>query len=141
MTVSSLAVGNNLTLDGGSVRTIFLEAQGEVADGAVAEVARLLNERLGGRTLAEIRSSLSTLLRDGADRAEVGQLHGGVRRVGDHLSQPLLPLRGDRLVIRSLAPPELLQVSLGSDAVNERNVPRCLKAAVPAPPVTRSWTW
>ena len=63
-----------LTLDGGSVRTIFLEAQGEVADGAVADVARLLNERLAGRTLAEIRSSLSALLRDGADRADVGQL-------------------------------------------------------------------
>src|SRR5215210_7863235 len=34
-----------LTLTGGAVRTIFVEARGEIADAALAEVARVLNER------------------------------------------------------------------------------------------------
>ena len=55
-----------LTLKGGAVRTIFVEARGEVADRAVAEVARLLNERLAGLTLPEIRASLVDRLRDAA---------------------------------------------------------------------------
>jgi heat-inducible transcriptional repressor len=63
-----------LTLKGGSVRTLFLEAHGVVADRAVTEVTQLLNERLSGLTLAQIRTSLSSLLRDGSDRGEVGQL-------------------------------------------------------------------
>ena len=63
-----------LTLRGGGVRTVFLEAQGELADRAVAEVAQLLNERLAGLTLAQIRTSLAARLRDGTDRGEVGQL-------------------------------------------------------------------
>ena len=56
-----------LTLTGGAVRTIFVEARGELGDEVVAEVARLLNERLAGLTLSEIRSSLADRLRDGAD--------------------------------------------------------------------------
>ena len=63
-----------LTLRSGAARTIFLEAQGQLADGAVAEVARLLNERLAGLTLAQIRATLADRLRDGTDRGEVGQL-------------------------------------------------------------------
>ncbi|HEU4628517.1 MAG TPA: heat-inducible transcriptional repressor HrcA [Gemmatimonadaceae bacterium] len=64
-----------LTLKGGAVRTIFVEAHGELADRAVAQVATLLNERLGGLTLHEIRRSLAERLRDGADRPhEVGDL-------------------------------------------------------------------
>jgi heat-inducible transcriptional repressor len=53
-----------LTLAGGSVRTIFIEAKGEVADAALAEVTRVLNERLSGSTLREIRASLAERLRD-----------------------------------------------------------------------------
>ena len=53
-----------LTLAGGSVRTIFIEAKGEVADAALAEVTRLLNERLAGSRLREIRTSLAERLRD-----------------------------------------------------------------------------
>lgn len=56
-----------LTLRGGAVRTIFVEARGELADEAVAEVARLLNERLAGLTLSEIRASLAERLRDGTE--------------------------------------------------------------------------
>lgn len=61
-----------LTLRGGAVRTIFIEVSGEIADEAVAEVERVLNERLGGLSLAEIRSTLGHRLRDAAT---VGSAH------------------------------------------------------------------
>ena len=55
-----------LTLAGGSVRTIFIEIAGEIADDAIALVQQVLNERLGGLSLAEIRTTLGTRLRDAA---------------------------------------------------------------------------
>ena len=55
-----------LSLRGGAVRTIFIEVAGEIADHALSEVQRVLNERLGGLSLAEIRQSLGTRLRDAA---------------------------------------------------------------------------
>jgi heat-inducible transcriptional repressor len=53
-----------LTLRGGGVRTIFVEVKGEIADDAIAEVQLVLNERLAGHTLAEIRATLGSRLRD-----------------------------------------------------------------------------
>lgn len=53
-----------LTLGGGAVRTIFIEIAGHIADDAIAEVQRVLNERLGGLSLAEIRQTLGARLRD-----------------------------------------------------------------------------
>jgi heat-inducible transcriptional repressor len=53
-----------LTLRGGAVRTIFIEIAGEIADNAIAEVQQVLNERLAGHSLADIRSSLASRLRD-----------------------------------------------------------------------------
>lgn len=53
-----------LTLVGGAVRTIFIEIRGEIADDAIAEVQRVLNERLGGLSLAEVRATLGARLRD-----------------------------------------------------------------------------
>ncbi len=58
-----------LTLHGGAVRTIFVEARGQVADAAIAEVTHVLNERLAGLTLREVRNSLAQRLRDGAPGA------------------------------------------------------------------------
>lgn len=55
-----------LSLKGGAVRTIFLEINGIIGDDALAEVQSVLNERLVGLTLAEIRTSLGTRLRDSA---------------------------------------------------------------------------
>jgi heat-inducible transcriptional repressor len=63
-----------LTMAGGTVRTIFVEVRGEIADVALAEVGRVLNERLAGLTLNEIRSSLGTRLRDTATGAESREL-------------------------------------------------------------------
>ena len=53
-----------LSLRGGAVRTIFIEVPGEIADDALLEVQVVLNERLAGFSLGEIRKSLSTRLRD-----------------------------------------------------------------------------
>jgi heat-inducible transcriptional repressor len=53
-----------LSLQGGAVRTIFVEISEQIADNAVAEVSMVLNERLAGLTLNEIRSSLAARLRD-----------------------------------------------------------------------------
>jgi heat-inducible transcriptional repressor len=55
-----------LTLDGGVVRTVFVEVPGEIAETALAQVSSVLNERLGGLTLEEIRRSLAVRLRDTA---------------------------------------------------------------------------
>ena len=55
-----------LTLTGGAMRTIYVEVRGEIADNAVAEVSWVLNERLAGLTLREIRSSLGARVRDTA---------------------------------------------------------------------------
>jgi heat-inducible transcriptional repressor len=46
------------------VRTIFVEVAGQIAETALAEVVLVLNERLAGLTLREIRSSLGDRLRD-----------------------------------------------------------------------------
>ncbi|MBV6522725.1 MAG: Heat-inducible transcription repressor HrcA [Gemmatimonadaceae bacterium] len=53
-----------LTLSGGAVRTIFVDVAGQIADSALAEVTRVLNERLCGLALHTIRSSLAVRLRD-----------------------------------------------------------------------------
>jgi heat-inducible transcriptional repressor len=63
-----------LTLAGGAVRTIFVEAKGEIADAAISEVARVLNERLAGLTLRQIRATLGERLRDSGPTANAAEL-------------------------------------------------------------------
>jgi heat-inducible transcriptional repressor len=58
-----------LSLRGGAVRTIFIEVSGEIADDALLEVQVVLNERLAGLSLGEIRRSLGSRLRDAATGA------------------------------------------------------------------------
>ena len=53
-----------LSLQGGAVRQIFVEVGERIADNALAEVSLVLNERLAGLTLREIRASLAARLRD-----------------------------------------------------------------------------
>jgi len=53
-----------LTLHSGVVRTIFVEVPGTIHPGAVHTIAQILNERLGGLTLREVRLSLRERLRD-----------------------------------------------------------------------------
>jgi heat-inducible transcriptional repressor len=53
-----------LALEGGAVRTVFVEVAGSIAESALAQVTKILNERLAGITLEEIRKSLGARLRD-----------------------------------------------------------------------------
>ena len=57
-----------LTLHAGGVRTIFVEVSGQIADSAIAEVAHVLNERLAGLPLRDIRATLATTVRDSPRR-------------------------------------------------------------------------
>jgi heat-inducible transcriptional repressor len=57
-------------LRSGIVRTIFVEVPARVGPETVTEVARILNERLSGHTLQQIRTTLSERLRD------AGATHG-----------------------------------------------------------------
>ena len=61
-----------LSLRGGAVRTIFIEVPGEIADEALLEVQVVLNERLAGLTLGEIRQSLGSRLRDATAATATG---------------------------------------------------------------------
>src|ERR1039458_5666549 len=63
-----------LSLRGGAVRTIFIEVPGEIADDALAEVQVVLNERLAGFSLGEIRKSLATRLRDATTSTGTAEL-------------------------------------------------------------------
>src|SRR5438094_223552 len=63
-----------LSLDGGLARTVFVEVPGEIADTALAEVTAVLNERLDGLTLAQIRSSLGSRLRDTGSDVSASEL-------------------------------------------------------------------
>lgn len=62
--VSSEKVLMVLTLSGGVVRTIYVDLPGGVPASTLAPVTVVLNERLAGQTLAEIRRTLPQRLRD-----------------------------------------------------------------------------
>ena len=51
-------------LRSGVVRTIFVEVPGRIGTEAVLDVSRILNERLAGHTLQQIRATLAERLRD-----------------------------------------------------------------------------
>ena len=58
-----------LVLKSGIVRTIFVEVPGHLPPAAVPQVALVLNERLGGLTLRQIRATLPERLRDASPDA------------------------------------------------------------------------
>ena len=63
-----------ISLNGGAVRTIFVEGPGTIADEALVEVSIVLNERLVGLTLDQLRTSLPSRLRDVQARPETAEL-------------------------------------------------------------------
>jgi heat-inducible transcriptional repressor len=63
-----------LTLKSGVVRTIFVEVPSHLAPAAVVNVAIVLNDRLAGLTLREIRATLPERLRDAASDAGSSEL-------------------------------------------------------------------
>lgn len=63
-----------LALEGGAVRTVFVEVRGSIAESALAEVTKVLNERLAGLTLEDIRATLNERLRDSVSVPDVREL-------------------------------------------------------------------
>jgi len=74
MAVSSGRLLLVLTLGGGLVRTIFVEVPGHIHPHAVATIAAILNDRLAGCTLVEIRQSLRERVRDSATTPQESEL-------------------------------------------------------------------
>ena len=80
-----------LTLDGGVVRTVFVEVRGTLGDTAVSEVTRVLNERLAGHSLRELRASVGDRLRDSATKPEAEELLNIFVQEGEQLLDAALP--------------------------------------------------
>jgi heat-inducible transcriptional repressor len=74
-----------IALKGGAVRTIFVEVPGAIADEAMVEVAQVLNERLAGLTLEEVRTSLGTRLRDATIKPGTSELLNIFVQEGDQV--------------------------------------------------------
>ena len=72
--VSSERILMVLTLRSGAVRTVFVEVRGHIARPALDRVAQVLNERLAGLTVEEIRNSLAERLRDATSEPESTEL-------------------------------------------------------------------
>lgn len=88
-----------LTLQGGSVRTIFVDVRGEIADSALVEVCAVLNERLAGLTLSEVRASLAQRLRDTTPTADATELLNIFVQEGEQLFDAALPPNEDSVVL------------------------------------------
>ncbi len=74
-----------LSLRSGVVRTIFVEVPGSLHAEAVASLNVVLNERLGGLTLREIRQTLPERVRDSATTPAEGELLDIFIATGDQL--------------------------------------------------------
>ena len=74
-----------LNLRSGTVRSIFIRLRGVLNQLEVDEVQRVLNERLGGLALREIRATFADRLRDATASPEVGDLLDIILAEGDGL--------------------------------------------------------
>jgi heat-inducible transcriptional repressor len=88
-----------LTLEGGVVRTVFVEMPGEIADSALGSVTAVLNERLGGLTIGQIRVSLSSRLRDAGGDPSAAELLNIFVQEGDQLFDAALPSSDGQQVV------------------------------------------
>jgi heat-inducible transcriptional repressor len=88
-----------LTLSAGAVRTIFVDVRGEIADAAIAEVTRVLNERLAGLNMRQIRASLGDRLRDVGPTREASELLNVFIEEGDQLFDSALEPSDDTVVL------------------------------------------
>ncbi len=90
-----------LTLRAGMVRTVFVEVPAEIADAALAHVSLVLNERLAGLSLQEIRASLGSRLRDasGANGGGARELLNVFVQEGEQLFDTPMPARETTVVL------------------------------------------
>jgi heat-inducible transcriptional repressor len=80
-----------MTLRGGVVRTVFVDVPARVPAPTLVVVAQVLNERLAGLSLAEVRGSLSARLRDsatGGDQAASELLNVFIQSADEWLQWP-----------------------------------------------------
>jgi heat-inducible transcriptional repressor len=83
-----------LALQSGAVRTIFVEVPSEIAADAVQHVTVVLNERLAGLTLKEIRATLADRLRDAGTEPGSSELLNIFVQEGDDLFDMQVPSAG-----------------------------------------------
>jgi heat-inducible transcriptional repressor len=81
-----------LTLDGGAMRTVFVEVPAEIADSALTAVTAVLNDRLAGLTLGEIRTSLAERVRDSLESGDSSELMNIFVQEAEQLFDPAIPL-------------------------------------------------
>lgn len=74
-----------LNLRSGAVRTIYVRVPGTIPRGQADAVQRILNERLAGHTLREIRATVADRLRGAGGRADVAELLDIILAEGDGL--------------------------------------------------------
>lgn len=100
MNVSSDRILMVLVLKGGAARTIFVEVDSDFPREALDKLAGVLNERLAGLTLCDVRRTLKERLRD-ASLAAGGELLNVFVEEADNLFQ--LPQTEDGAVVLSSA--------------------------------------
>lgn len=88
-----------LTLDGGVVRTVFVEVSARLPDTAVADVTRVLNERLAGHALRELRASVAERLRDAGAAPESEGLLNIFVQEGEQLFDAALPAAESSVIV------------------------------------------
>lgn len=90
-----------LTLEGGVMRTVFVEVPGEIADSALTAVTAVLNERLSGLTLEQIRTSLAARLRDATPErsGSASELLNIFLQEGEQLFDAALPVDGGHVML------------------------------------------
>src|SRR3954464_10302171 len=88
-----------LTLEGGVMRTVFVEVPGDIADIALTEVTTVLNERLAGLTLEQIRTSLAERVRDTAASVSTSELLNIFVQEAEQLFDTGLPLSDSPVVL------------------------------------------
>jgi heat-inducible transcriptional repressor len=88
-----------LTLDGGVVRTVFVEVRGTLANSAVGEVTRVLNERLAGHTLRDLRTSVAERLRDSSMKPDAAELLNIFVQEGEQLLDAALPTSEGSVIV------------------------------------------
>lgn len=91
-----------LTLKSGLVRSIFVEVPSVLAPEVVGHVARVLNERLAGLRLRDIRATLSERLRDAAPDSDSSELLNiFIQEADDLFDVPTTGVTGGGVVLGS----------------------------------------
>jgi heat-inducible transcriptional repressor len=88
-----------LALEGGAVRSVFVEIAGSIAESALAQVMKVLNERLAGLTLEEIRSSLALRLRDSVTVPDARELLNIFVQEADVLFDEKISISEERVLL------------------------------------------